>query len=118
MLPGEPKCSALCSGKSARVGIASPATFQSGGHSLALSCTPGPSFWSHRAALMALWPGPAAPLLLALARAAIVYRMRKNALRQCDDAASAFAKCTEARLFSAAWACRDLLNALNECTKH
>lgn len=35
---------------------------------------------------------------------------------QCQNAADAYAQCTHDRTFSIVWACRDLFNALQECT--
>jgi hypothetical protein len=50
--------------------------------------------------------------------AAIRYRMRSHAMKQCESAADAYVQCTRERTFSIAWACRDVFRALKECTSH
>lgn len=47
--------------------------------------------------------------------AALLYRLKEHAMRQCKEQAAAYAQCCGARVFSAVWACRQDFRELNEC---
>ena len=45
------------------------------------------------------------------------YQLRIRSFKQCQETTEAFVSCSEGRLFSTTWACREQLNSLNQCTK-
>ena len=46
---------------------------------------------------------------------ALLYKLKQKAMADCKDTAKAYAECCGARVFSAVWACRGDLGALNQC---
>lgn len=47
--------------------------------------------------------------------AALLYRLKQHALKQCKERAEAYAECCRGRVFSAVWACRSDFSELNNC---
>ena len=50
-------------------------------------------------------------------RAALMYHLKQQAMRDCDAAAKAYAACATGRVFSVVWACRQEFGDLNSCLK-
>jgi hypothetical protein len=46
---------------------------------------------------------------------ALLYKLKQKAMADCKVTARAYADCCSARVFSAIWACRADLRALNAC---
>jgi len=46
---------------------------------------------------------------------ALLYKLKQKAMADCKVTARAYADCCRARVFSAIWACRADLRALNAC---
>lgn len=47
--------------------------------------------------------------------AALLYRLKQKAMKECQQQAQAYADCCSGRVFSAVWACRDQMQGLNGC---
>ena len=47
--------------------------------------------------------------------AALLYKLKQHAMKECKERAEAYAQCCGSRVFSAVWACRQDLKDLNAC---
>ena len=54
---------------------------------------------------------------LFLWRAALMFHLKQQAMRDCDAHAKAYAACASGRVFSVVWACRQEFGELNRCLK-
>ena len=50
-------------------------------------------------------------------RAALMFHLKQQAMRDCDATAKAYAACASGRVFSVVWACRQEFGDLNSCLK-
>lgn len=58
-----------------------------------------------------------APVVPRAVEEALIEKLKENSRVKCKDKIAAYAECTKDKTFSVAWACRDQLNAMNECLK-